>query len=91
MFFHQERGTKKRYLELAQEAAELERNYQHDSAAIVWQQAASLASHPANITWAENRHSFCLKCKPVTAPPKRGRPKTKSATASIQDGNKPIN
>jgi hypothetical protein len=75
MFFHQEPRVQQRYYELAQEAAELERNQQYKNAAIAWQQVARLASHPANITWAENRYEFCLNYTPITSPPKRGRPK----------------
>ncbi|PCD85630.1 ANR family transcriptional regulator [Vibrio mediterranei] len=81
MHFHQQPRMKNRYYDLAREAAELERDNQHNRAAILWQQVASLASHPANITWAENRHEFCLKYKPITSSPKRGRPKIQDVTA----------
>ncbi|MCW8348719.1 ANR family transcriptional regulator [Vibrio sp. ZSDZ65] len=80
MHFHQQPGMKNRYYDLAREAAELERNQEYQKAAIAWKRVSDIATKSINIKWAENRHEFCLKYKPITSSPKRGRPKTQDVT-----------
>ncbi|WP_234498058.1 ANR family transcriptional regulator [Vibrio maritimus] len=72
---YQEQSKKKYYLKLAQQAAELERDHQYENAAMMWKQVSYLASHPENKLWAENRHDFCLRYRPIMSLIRRGRPR----------------
>ncbi|WP_419153484.1 ANR family transcriptional regulator [Vibrio maritimus] len=79
MHLYQEQCKKEYCLKLAQKAAELERDYQYENAAMVWKQVSHLASHPENILWAKNRHEFCLRYRPIKPPTRRGRPRSLDA------------
>jgi hypothetical protein len=81
MAFTKAKNRRILYNELIQEAAKLERNQEYRKAAVTWKHAAELATKTINIKWTENRHEFCLKYKPITSSPKRGRPKTQDVTA----------